>query len=568
MLIPLGFFVFLIIPVSKMEVLKQLEREAALALDVDTAAMEQLVSQYRHKAYAISTDPNLIKLLQLPKEKRDPSLVKTIYTDVFSIMKGDTYKASAHIVSSDGEVQLSTHLFPKRYDPRLSTGESDMTNPITWNVPGPSTELSIQNRYTNEIGDQVCMSFTRNVFDADDNNLGYVIVDIYAELLDALRSKKPIFDEELLVNPEQFFAASVLDLSKYGDYTNFPSLAERPKGKMQEGIFRTKNYVLSFRRLTGTQLFLVGAIRIGQYSRNMEVIVSMLLASLVIGFCLSLVLAYYFAKRLTEPIHEVIKSMHYVEEGNLTIRIKENQIEEINQLNDSFNNMVIKLVQLLQRIQEDDKRTLEAERKNLAAQLNPHFLFNTLNTIKALAKINGQDEIYEISIKLGNLLRDNLYDTNADSTVEASMDLVRDYLAIQKIRFGTKLKVYEDIEEKVLELRIPKLIIQPLVENALKHGLEPKTGEWELRISCREVHEGKMLEICVADNGIGIDRNLYAEDFAKFKGSSHVGLYNIYRRLILNYGTDMDFSVTKGREGGTVSTILLPLRSTFREVLS
>jgi len=249
--------------------------------------------------------------------------------------------------------------------------------------------------------------------------------------------------------------------------------------------------------------------------------------------------------------------MKQVEEGNLAISIEENSIYELQELNDSFNNMVIQIVNLLQKTKESQKRIYEAEKESLQSQINPHFLFNTLNTIKSIAKLNDQQDIYTISIKLGKLLRSSIYNNETNVKLEKSLELVQSYLTIQKLRFSDKLEIEYDIDESLLQIETPKLIIQPLVENAIIHGLSPKMGKWFLKLEIKKINN--YIEINCIDNGIGFEDTNKMSNIESFANTNHVGIYNVYKRLKLEYNDNASLTFKKRSVEGIIATLKIPL---------
>lgn len=195
----------------------------------------------------------------------------------------------------------------------------------------------------------------------------------------------------------------------------------------------------------------------------------------------------------------------------------------------------------------------EAERKALEAQINPHFLYNTLNVITSLAKIHKQEKIQQISVRLGKLLRNAIDNRDAEVTLKESFSLVESYLTIQHIRYGEKLKTSLYLDPSIEDVHTPKLIIQPLIENAIIHGLEMKMGEWIIEVEAKRVDS--TIIIRVKDNGIGFDTSLLSV-IAK-ENSPHVGLYNIQRRLYLRYKEQASFNILSKIGNGTEVTIIL-----------
>ncbi len=540
---------------GQLQITRNIEEQASLYIDNDSQAFSKVLDDYRHKAYEISKNEKLISLF----DENDDTEVdnKDIYTMLFDVMKGDTYKATVSVVSVDGQKRLSTHVFPERYDVRYYNTESDFTNPIVWNVPSTQTSISIDNRYVNVNGDEIVLSLLRNVFDKDGNNIGYVIVDVYDQSLDNSINNNNFFNDVLLINKKSYYAASLIDGTNYGNFLNFPYLKDRPD-EFNNATEINGTHLFTVRNIQNTDLVVMGVIDMTHYTDNFYSTLKVFAITLAVGLLIALLLAYHFSRNMSISINNVINSMHKVEEGNMAIEIREHDIKELDELNENFNDMVIQLVKLVKQVQEDDRKYSQAEMKSLEAQLDPHFLFNTLNTIKAIARINEQQEIYEITIRLGTLLRSNLNNSKTTSTIDESISLVNDYLTIQKIRFGEKLHVSYDVDDDIANNVIPKLIIQPLVENSLKHGLEPKIGDWYIDIHCNKVDD--KIVIRVRDNGVGLSSD-FNSDFASYKNTTHVGLYNIYRRLDIHYEGKMKFNIVNAEDGFTEAKIVLPLTS-------
>jgi len=242
--------------------------------------------------------------------------------------------------------------------------------------------------------------------------------------------------------------------------------------------------------------------------------------------------------------------------------VTESRIAEIGQLDRTFNAMLGQITELLQLTREEEAKLHEAERKALESQMNPHFLYNTLNTVKAIAKLHDEQDILTITTKLGKLLRSSIDNREAEITLQDSLALTDSYLTIQKIRFGEKLQVTTHLDASLAKERTPKLIIQPLVENAIIHGLEPKLGNWSLSIEARLVAE--MVVIKIADNGIGIPSGTLPQDLDELASSEHVGIYNIHRRLKLRYGDKASLVIQSIGGEGTMVILRFPA-TTFQE---
>ena len=523
----------------------------------DSIQLGNTLESYRHKAYQISTDPLVVRILREDSLDTNSPASREIYQLLFAVMKGDTYFASAHLVSNSGKVRISTHEFPEVYDLRYHGNDWDMNNIISQNanVSQTASIISIRGHRIAENGRQILASILRRVYDQEGNNLGYMVIDIFDEALYSIVNTSKLLTEELLVDTISYYASSLVHTEKFGTFDVFPELAEF-KGNTSPKVEQIGTSILATTPLTGTSLTLVGTISSVPFEENLNQWFFAFGITMGIGTLLAIALAFIFSRTIASPIRSLASSMGEVEKGNLKTKKEFAKIQEFSQLDHSFNVMVEQIISLLELSKEEQRKLDEAERKALESQMNPHFLFNTLNTIKALAKLHGEDEIYTISIKLGKLLRSTIDNHESECTLEESMVLIDSYLTIQKIRFRDKLHTYVELDPTCAEVKTPKLIIQPLVENSIIHGLEPKAGDWNLKVMV--TRQNNRIMIGVEDDGIGFPKGTLPEDLNELANSTHVGVYNVYRRLMLRYGKQMSFSITSQEQKGTVVTISLP----------
>ena len=535
----------------------------------DSEQLSSLLNSYRHKAYELSTNEQIISLLsrETATQTIEAQTKKSAYGILFSVMQNETYKASAHILSVDGKLQLSTHMNPSHYNLRSDNTIPTLMLAIKTPDKERSTLTTIQNHYENYSGQKVVLSLMRNVFNEKGSVIGYVIIDIFhTTLLDSLVNTSNL-DNLILVDPSIFEGSSLINFSsKIQDYSFFSELSIRDKGDMKKGQWISNGIILTIEPIANTPLFICGCIKLSPYLDSVQTMLTVLLLAFGLGILLSFILARRFTYHVTKPIKVLASSMKMVETSNMTIQFYETDIQEIDQLYRSFNYMVIELIHLIQKTKTEEKEIIEAERKTMEAerislqsQMNPHFLYNTLNTIKSLAYINKQKDIYTISIKLGELLRATVDNTEAYCDIDTSIQLVQSYLTIQLMRFKDKLHVTYQIDENLMDIITPKLIIQPIVENAIIHGLEKKVGAWNLSIIIQGVslQNKEYVSIEVVDNGVGFPPGFLPFQPEKLQETKHVGLSNIYRRLHLYYGDDFTLSLFE-EEGCSHSLIIIP----------
>lgn len=521
-----------------------LEEQSAELLQQDGMFISSVVGDYRHKIYEISTNQAVVDLLQSGSGSNVSQ--KDIYTYLFTIMAGDTYKASASIISEDGQTRLSTHIFPDEYDLRIHGNEwqsgSILTEARTRKYDQRSTLVYGGDHRMTDEKQQVFVSLLRCVFTPGGEIAGYVIIDIFTSAVIPYLTGSSIFMEEILLDDTNYTAFSLVHPNLSGPLDRFPSITA-------EGAM-TSRY-----KLNGFTL--IGVTDTSVFHSSAENLLFGVAVAMVIGFMVAVGFALLFSHSMSKRIGKMKSTMKYIEEGNLNLYLEETGVSDFNELATSFNSMVTRMIALLQAQGEEKARTAEAERKALESQLDPHFIFNTLSTIKALAKLHGEDEIYTIALQLGKLLRSSLRNRSPECTLEESCALAESYLQIQKIRFGEKLDYSIEITEAAKGIMTPKLIIQPLAENALVHGIEP-TGEAG-RIDIRVYIEDDYAIIKVKDTGCGCDEAMFS-DLDTLSEAGHVGIANIANRLRLKYGGRYAFKVKSVKGEGTTVTIVVPAK--------
>lgn len=554
--IPIISFSIVSTTIAKNKVIDELLFNVENLTNNQTNEIEILLEEYRHKAYILSKDETIISYLKSDQSTTDEIITNKIYTNLFQVMKGDTYNAAAYITSINGDIRLSTHPFKEDYDLRTHNDILELANPLMNSQPYTYTKLFSNAVASND--DNVIFTMLRYIFDDNNNAIGFVVIDIFKQNIRSKNTSTSL-STSLIVDKLNYKAAELNNPSDFYSFNNFPALNQRGEKDLTDKNFYSNNYIYSVKQISTTDFYIINYLDYRTYYNTYQQTIIVDILAIFIGLILSLIVAYFLTNQITKPIKELIKNMRQVEQGNLTISIEENPILEIQELNDSFNNMVIQIINLLQTTKESQKRIYEAEKESLQSQINPHFLFNTLNTIKSIAKLNNQQEIYTISIKLGQLLRSSIYTSETNVELEKSLELVKSYLTIQKLRFANKLDIEYEIDESILQIKTPKLIIQPLVENAIIHGLSPKMGKWflKLEIKCKN----NFIEINCIDNGIGFLDEQQMSDIELFANTKHVGVYNVYKRLKLEYNGKASLTFNRRKPEGTKATIKIPLNN-------
>lgn len=277
---------------------------------------------------------------------------------------------------------------------------------------------------------------------------------------------------------------------------------------------------------------------------------------------LSLVFAYAISKSISAPIRDLTRSMKEVENGNFLTKVTVKSEDEIGELGRAFNRMTSRIDELIRNVKEKQESLRVLEVNALALQMNPHFLYNTLDLIKWNAKLGKNKEVSEIAVQFGKLLRQIINNKNEFVTVGYELDLISAYVDIQRKRYE-QLEVSFELEEDITNKYIPKLMLQPLVENAIVHGMENKIGSGKISISAHQ-KDGYLIFTVIDDGGgmtserLNFVRNLKSERKLKSDGMYRIGLSNIERRAKL-YG-DETCGLTINSIEGVGTTIILRLK--------
>ena len=289
--------------------------------------------------------------------------------------------------------------------------------------------------------------------------------------------------------------------------------------------------------------------------------IMLILASLM----LCIFLANILAKGIAGPIERTSKAMQQFAEGDFSVRLPEGRRDEIGAMNSVFNQTIEKIEQLIKQVVEMETVNKDIEFQALQAQINPHFLYNVLDTINWMARKKGEDNICRMVTSISSLMRASISNKRSMVYIREEIKYVQDYLYIQETRYGDKFTSYIEVDERLNELEIPKMTIQTLVENAVVHGVENATWDCFLYVS-GEITDG-MAVFTVKDDGVGMSQ----EQLEKLMGTeeepdheaerthTHLGVYAVRKRLDYVYQNKARMSITSEPGKGTQVILEIPM---------
>ncbi len=325
-----------------------------------------------------------------------------------------------------------------------------------------------------------------------------------------------------------------------------------------------QEYLISINPIRGSELDIVVYNPIKNLTKNSRKIRRMMLFSVVFVIGIAFFVIRVVSLRFTRSITTLATHMEAVSKDNMSVIPGNCSSYETEILYDKFNGMIRDISTLLKDINEKSKLKRKAELYALQSQINPHFIYNTLDSINAMAALNGSKDIMKMTISLGRLLRISINTKEEFITIRKEIEHVQHYLKIQMVRYSDRFKVEFDVQEDVLECKVVKLILQPLIENAIYHGIKLKGEKGKIYVKIYGQEEKIYFRVC--DNGVGVSKNKMEEIVENLKsnksfgGKESVGIYNVDCRIKLYYGAEYGVIFQSNEGEGTNVQLTIPKR--------
>ena len=276
----------------------------------------------------------------------------------------------------------------------------------------------------------------------------------------------------------------------------------------------------------------------------------------------AVLLSLMLSRVLSSPIHDLIVAMQSFEKSGEGFSYEPvTGVREVENLSASFDHMVKKIQKLMATVRSEEVNLRKTELKALQAQINPHFLYNTLDSIIWMAEGKKYEEVVLMTASLARLLRQSISNEDEVVPIANEVEYAKGYLTIQKMRYKDKLEFQIDVDPSILHIPLIKLVLQPIIENAIYHGLKYKESKGLLIIKGFMKDGNAVLQ--VIDDGVGMSEETLAHIYDRHKVNYHsngVGVYNVQKRLKLYYGEDYGIAYESAEGKGTTATITIPGR--------
>ena len=533
------------------------KQQAEISIKRISEDLDEQLERLRHTVYQLSTDKLIVDAVEGDRSPGRQELL-LLYQKMYQSLTGHIDHASLHIISLTSFPSISTQQIPDSYRGAGSDAASGLFDQAR---SRPEKTFARFNSFINSRGDAVMMTFCKAMTGSSGRLIGFIVLDINKKYLaeTAEKGNGEFFSQILFVDPLNNLMVDLNHDQNDGNFSNMPDLAFIPLE--DPGFVTRENRMIVHHPLELSPFQIAGSVPMNVVMSNLAYLIRITLWIFLLCLILAVTLAYLISRSISRPVHSLSLAMESVESGDLTVRMDPDRGDEIGLLYRRFNMMTSRIESLVRETKDEQEQLRIAERRALQAQINPHFLYNTLNTIKSLAKLNETEQVTKIVTEFSRLLRHSIDSRDDTVTIRESFELVESYLVIQKIRYGSRLSYSVRCEPEILSFPIPKLIVQPLVENAVVHGIEKKIAPGRIDVSAWKEEDRIFIEIL--DDGPGLDREMAPMDKGENCG---VGLENVCRRLMLTYGEKSRFTMEeREKTGGTRVILSIPLTEYITE---
>lgn len=533
--------------------IRKMEDELSLVVRGTAGVLQQNLENYEESLELFAGYEGIADFIRDPAPSEEDII--QLNQKMYLITGGRMQSLYLHLVTLDGSILHST------------TGQTGMPDNVYsyWGILPKLQQTSGPLLYSGIYGsEEYGITLAVPVRDGD-TVLGYAMLCIsetaFSEIIASHSPQMPL--EYIIVDSNQYL---VVD-SVTGHETMFLPIAYRPV--LQPGECRPyesggDQKLMAAQHIGQTGLTLAAAMSVGlvvSSSRSLTVfVITVCIAALLIALLTSRKLA----GSVVQPIRIICDTIQSIEGGNRDSRVPELNDDELGTLADAFNMMLDQLQEQYRTNMERQDRLRIAELKNLQAQISPHFLYNTLESIKYLARLGMNEEIEIVVSKLGILLRSGMNFKQDMIPLRDELRVVESYIAIQQVRYEGKFTYTASIAPELLDCMVPNLVVQPLVENAVVHGIEAKLGHGELQLTGWQ--EDGHIYIEIYDNGDGIDDEKLRRIFQKEQLGNEsmererIGMANVHRRLQLYFGDPYGLTVQSQPGAYTRIRLCIPMR--------
>ncbi|MGH4120509.1 sensor histidine kinase [Clostridium sp.] len=465
-----------------------------------------------------------------------------VYERFYNIVNKHKIRSIFYVFNEKGEVVITNS--------KVSPEYSKNDDLFLWGIfkkmaDNPKETAMMLNRAQLDVNTRTVYSIGHAIINDNNVIVGYVVFDILENQMNKI------------INSNTSHHAVITDRYNNNIFSSNAGLLDSI-GKLKPFLKEDNNYLYSNPILEGN--IYIHSITSLNFVKTIYFIGQIFLMILFLILLLSML---FIAKKIsiskTKSIDKLLYAIKSVQEGNLDTVVNINSNDEFQLIGQYYNEMLVKINELIEKNKEEVTRSMWSEIKQLEAQFNPHFLFNTLEMLKYMIKTDQKNSL-KIIVSMSNLLRYSINSNFHKVKLIEDIKYIDDYLVIQKFRFESDFDYTIQLPEETKDCIIPKLIIQPIIENSIKYGYQTKSY-LKIDINCKIQNENLIIDI--RDNGEGMTEGVLAEIFAIMasndNNTEHIGLYNVQKRIKLLYGNQYGIKIYSKIGEGTNIIIMLPI---------
>lgn len=514
--------------------------------------LEFFLSSVNNTAALLSNNSNIIEELSIGNGMNK----EEINTILENTVSAHAYLKGIYIIGQNGIVYIS--------DPRVK--EEDLVLSFEELIASNTGDEIYKDSYTYKYHSSYnarTLTYTKHLYDYKNHvDNGLLIIAINYDFLRELISTTSVtlVNKMLVVDPEGE-TLFTFPFNAYLDEVIFkhPEILSQNTLRFTDKVFGEESIIVAD-TVKYSNWKIISIHPLNNILADIQKLLFEMLKMMALFFIFIAFLAYIFSYSITKPIITLSNSVKLVEKGNLSVNVDIKNKDEIGELTAAFNKMVFRIDQLIKRTVENEKQKAEMDFKILQAQINPHFLYNTLDSIRWMATLQNAPIVSTMVSSIINLLKYNFSRKDSLVSLSEEIDSVKNYVSIQKYKYGDMFDIVYNIPDDILEYKTMKFILQPIVENAIFHGFENIEHIGIIEISA--YIEGEFLYITISDNGVGMTEE-EQQNVVNRKPSNkqylEIGIKNVDDRIKFYCGEETGLTLNSTKNVGTTVTFKLPV---------
>src|SRR5574344_1529071 len=578
--VPLLILVIYIAPVTRYRQYSELRKQGATIQQENVSLINKNIETFELIERMINGNMELTLFFTTPETSNENEIINTMIDEATTIERTLSVLPNIYAV----RIFTDNPIIPERWPVFMKSSRTNLAALKKWEY-----NYSAKYQGNQEAMKLLSLCTTRRIV-KNRRNIGYIQIamkmeDFFSFLYertdtyqsdyvfkefhnpaDGTETLTPVVNKEILRIQNSLDEKDIASLAYAVNYAG-----DRPSGTLTLYGNHDKRFV-AWRRIPDLGYIVVHADSTARIRKNIIIIELIIIAGLFGTIVVLFLLIRFATSRLMSGVYSVMNGMKEVKEGNLAVSVPVDRHDEVGETQQTFNAMTEQLRAQIKQIKEEQRLIADTEIKAMQNQINAHFLYNVLETIRMQAVIANQDDIAESITVLGKMMRYCLRWRIHVVTLEQEIEYIRSYVYILNVRNDYVISLETEIPDGYMTLEIPKMIMQPLIENAFTHAVEPLGKDAVIKVFAKVDAAGEILYLCVQDFGCGMNqeqldkiRTYLADDTYERTTKGSIGLKNIQQRLTMYYGQKYRVQIESKEGEGTLVSVPVPLNKQIEQ---